>query len=104
MSLSGLTPGLSYTYKAYSDSGCATEIASETFSTFLSTLTASNLGVNGARLTLSDHTGDWWGKRTVPADNACTSKGTASTHDLSGLAAGTETATNANGGPRNRWD
>ena len=32
-SLSTLTAGTSYTYKAYSDSGCTTEIASTTFST-----------------------------------------------------------------------
>ena len=31
--LTGLTAGTSYTFKAYSDSACATEIASETFST-----------------------------------------------------------------------
>ena len=31
--LTGLTPGTPYTWKAYSDSGCSTEIASETFTT-----------------------------------------------------------------------
>ena len=40
--LSSLTAGTEYTYKAYGDSNCASEIASETFTT--SNVTVSNLG------------------------------------------------------------
>ena len=43
--LSNLTAGTSYTYKAYSDSGCATEIASETFT---AAVTVSNLSKSNA--------------------------------------------------------
>ena len=38
-----------------------------------------------ATLTLSGHTGNWWLKRTTPADTTCKPKGTAATEDLTGL-------------------
>ena len=41
--LTGLSVGTTYTYTAYSDSGCATELATATFTT-LSPVTVSNLG------------------------------------------------------------
>ena len=82
--LTDLSPGASYTYKAYSDSTCTTEIASETFSAAAS-LTASAIGISGATLTLSGHTTNWWLKRTTPADSTCKSKGTTITESLTSL-------------------
>ena len=86
-SLSGLSPGTSYTYKAYSDSTCTTEIASETFTTMTpaSALYATNITADSATLTLANRTGNWWLSRTTPADTTCKSKGTTYTEDLTGL-------------------
>ena len=50
------TAGTSYTFKAYSDSACATEIASETFSTPAS-LTALSITATTATLTID---GSYW--------------------------------------------
>ena len=89
-SLTGLTGGTAYTWKAYSDSGCATEIASETFSTV--GLTAGSLTQTTATLTLSNWTADWWHKKTVPATPAGTCVSVAAntlTASLTSLAAGT---------------
>ena len=83
VTLSGLTSGASYTYTAYSDSGCATEVASTAFST--QGLTASNVTATGATLTVTGHAGDWYYKYTVPATPADTCS--------SVVAAGTDTAT-----------
>ena len=89
-SLTGLTGGTAYTWKAYSDSGCTTEIASETFSTV--GLTAGSLTQTTATLTLSNWTADWWHKKTVPATPAGTCVSVAAntlTASLASLAAGT---------------
>ena len=52
-------------------------------------LAASSVTADSATLTLSHNAAPWWLKRTTPADTACTSKGTASTHSLANLTAGT---------------
>ena len=90
--LTTLTAGTSYTYKAYSGSGCATanELASETFTTPAS-LTASSITSTGATLTIAGHTTQWYYKADVGPDNTCqgpVASGT-STKDLTGLTAGT---------------
>ena len=89
-SLTTLDAGTSYTYKAYDKTNCnsADEIASETFST-LASLDASSVTADSATLTLDGHTGNWWLKRTTPADTNCVSKGMTYTHSLSSLDAGT---------------
>ena len=87
-----LTPGTSYTFKAYSDSSCNTEIggASATFTT-LSSLTASGIATNGATLALSGYSGDWYYKQTAPAAGDCSSSAISSgeTATLSDLTIGT---------------
>ena len=66
-SLATLTPGTNYTFKAYSDSSCSTELATVTFLTkpgqILTkpgqTLTLSAVKATTATLTINGHTGDW---------------------------------------------
>ena len=69
--LSGLTSATSYTYKAYDKSGCGNdnEIASVTFST--TTLTADDPSATTMRLTIANHTGDWYYKYTSPSSGQC---------------------------------
>ena len=80
----------SYTYKAYDKTGCnsADEILTLTFTTTADTMTASNVTHNSATLTLTGHVGNWWLKRTSPADANCKAKSTATTEGLSGLPTG----------------
>ena len=68
--LTSLTPGRSYTYTAYSDANCTNQIGSAITFTTLS-LTASNIAATKATLTLNQHSGNWWLKRTSPADTNC---------------------------------
>ncbi len=62
--LTGLTGGTNYTYKAYSDSGCATEITTASTDAEFSTvgLTAGSVTASGATLTLANWTNAWWYK------------------------------------------
>ena len=88
-SLTGLTEHTLYTYKAYDASGCtSTAIATLSFTTGSDELEASAITDSTATLTLSNHTGNWWLKRTTPADTTCKSKGTTATESLTNLIAG----------------
>ena len=89
-SLSSLTENSSYTWAAYSATGCdsSTRIADAAFSTV--GLTASGVTHNSATLTLRNHSGNWWLKRTTPADTTCKSKGTTATEALSNLSSNTD--------------
>ena len=90
--LSGLTPGTTYTYKAYSDSTCDTGnllATAPAFTTLLPTLTASEITVNSAKLTIDEHVGSWYVKQTAPTTGACSSAISRETHDVSSLNAGT---------------
>ena len=60
-----LAPETTYTYRAYTKSGCTAEdeIASATFTTQAAgttTLTVSNVTATTATLTVANHTGAWW--------------------------------------------
>ena len=73
--LSGLTGGTSYTYKAYSNSGCTTEITSASTDAKFSTvgLTANPVGQTTATLNLSNWTADWWhNKMSGTGSHTCT--------------------------------
>ena len=91
-SLANLTGGTSYTYKAYSDSACTTEITSGTTDAEFTTvgLSAGTPGQNSATLTLSNWTAAWWHKKTSgPGTASCASVGAnTGTASLSGLTAG----------------
>ncbi len=97
LELSNLTASTNYTYKAYNASSCAdaNEIAEQSFSTSAAApeLAASNVKETTATLTISNHTGDWYYKYTVPATPAgsCSSvvAGGTATASLTGLTGGT---------------
>ena len=52
-------------------------------------LTAGSITHNTATLTLAGYSGNWWLKRTTPADTTCKSKGTTATESLSSLTGNT---------------
>ena len=87
--LTGLTGGTTYTYTAYSKSGCnsADEIDTVTFTTV--GLTAGSFTLTGATLTLTGHTGNWWLKQTSPSTGTCTAGEADFSHALDTLTGGT---------------
>ena len=92
--LSGLTSGTTYTYKAYSGGGCADDdkIADVTFTTDPAPsvgLTASRVAETTATLTISNHSGSWYYKG-VQSGDSCSSEVAAgtSTANLAGLSKG----------------
>ena len=86
--LASLTGGRTYTWKAYSDSACTTEIASGTFSTI--SLTASSVEATTATLTIANHSGNWYHKYTSPSGGTCSSSAvTGLTASLASLTEGT---------------
>ena len=89
--LSGLTPGATYNYKAYSNSTCTTGnllATAPAFTTLSPTLTATNITLNSATLTIADHVGNWYVKRTAPTAGTCSSAISGDTHNISTLDAG----------------
>ena len=84
-SLSGLTAGSTYTYKAYGKSGCydADEIASHTFT--LGALGASNVIATKATHTLPGHTGDWYYQANAKPHDSCSAAQTKTTIRITGL-------------------
>ena len=86
-SLSGLHPGATYVYKAYSDSACTTEIARETFTT--PALAASIVASNTATLTLTGYTGNWYYKANKSPDGNCKGPVATATQDVTGLSPNT---------------
>ena len=84
-SVTNLTGSTTYTFKAYSASGCASanEIASTTFTTLAAGITATGITGTGATLNMTGYASAWSYKRTAgPADTTC-----------SDISAGTTTAT-----------
>ena len=92
--LTSLSPRTTYTYTAYSDSGCTTAVTSGTFTTLARTLTASSVTASKATLTIDGHTTAWYYKADTGPDsgtNTCrgpVSSGT-STKALTGLTSDT---------------
>ena len=77
--LAGLTAGTSYTYSAYSDSGCTADNLLATAAQFTTpALTVGSITSTGATLTLTGHTGTWSYKEIHPAAGTCASESTAS--------------------------
>ena len=88
--VTGLTAGTSYTFTAYSDSGCTTEIATANSVTTLSdpTLTASTTTHNATTLTISKWSGSWYYQHPVTGTCMEVVAGTSSVA-VTGLTAGT---------------
>ncbi len=85
-----LTPGMSYTFTAYTNSGCTTVIdAAPAFTT--PSLTTSELTATTVKLTIAGHTGDWSYKSATTGHTACTAvtAGTSSVYPV-GLGKGTK--------------
>ncbi len=91
LDLANLSGNTEYTYKAYSDSACGTQVARIVFRTLAApALTAGSLTASGATLTLANHTGDWWYDGTKRGGTAtpCTKAADASV-TVTGLDSGT---------------
>ena len=92
-SVTNLLGSTTYTFKAYSDSSCATEIATAAnFTTLPPVLTASGITGTAATLKLQGSSAAWYYKRVAgtPADTTCnTVAAGTSTASLSGLTANT---------------
>ena len=67
-----LEPKTTYTYKAYLDSGCASEVGSVTFKTPGLDNTLDS-GARTATLDIRNWTAAWWYKQIDPAGGSCTS-------------------------------
>ena len=90
--VTGLSPNVAYTFKAYSDSSCNTELATAAaFTTYQ--LAVSDVSDTTAKLTLSNYpAGDTWRyKHVTPSGGTCSSAIAAgtTTADLIGLTGGT---------------
>ena len=72
---SSLADSTSYTFKAYSDNGCTTELATAAATSTLAavTLTASDATANSLKLTIANHSGDWYYQYTTPSGGTCSS-------------------------------
>ena len=90
LSPTGLTPGTTYTYKAYWREFCVApdEIASVTFNTLPVELTADMITRTGARLNFNRGAA-WYYKQTSPEEGNCIARtGTQKTADLTDLSEG----------------
>ena len=90
--LSGLTDGTKYRYKVRAANATGDGVESDESAEATpadEALTASSVEAAAATLTLGNYAGNWWLKRTTPADTACKSKGTTYTEDLSSLSSNT---------------
>ena len=84
----GLTDGTDYQFKVRAVNATGTGAASDASTAVQpadESLTASSVEVTTATLTLGSYTGNWWLKRTTPADTTCKSKGTTATESLTSL-------------------
>ena len=90
-SLTGLTGGTSYTYKAYSKTGCNAADLISTDAAFSTVgLSAGSLTQRTATLTLANWATAWWHKQTSPAAGTCVSvAASTTTASLTGLTAAT---------------
>ena len=87
--LTGLSSNTTYTYTAYSDSACATQVAAASPFTTAPWLYVSDVDDTTATLFLSGHTGNWYYKANAAPHTACQGPVPAATIQvLTGLTAG----------------
>ena len=95
VSLTGLTAGTDYTYKAYSASGCAdaNELTTTTthavFQTAAPVLMVNTITRTAVTLNIANHTGAWWYKGEQ-SGASCVSAGSGREATVTGLSADTE--------------
>ena len=87
--ISGLSAG-SHTATAYKDSGCATQVASASFTIPQTYSLAASVNNGAAYLQISPSGGDWWYKVD---SGSCTKASSRNEGPISGLSAGSHTAT-----------
>ena len=89
--LTGLNANTTYTYEAFSDSGCTTANKLATAAAFTTPvgLTASNVAATTATLTIAGHSTDWHYKANTAPHTACQSAVSTSSTNLTGLSANT---------------
>ena len=88
--LTGLTASTSYTYSAYSDSGCSTLLATASqFTTLTPSLTASSVTGTTATLTIANHGGGNWYYKHTNTGATCDGPVSGTSKNLTGLTAGT---------------
>ena len=89
--ITGLSASTSYSFTAYSDGGCTAELATATLSTPAPavTLTPSDTTATSLKLTIANHSGNWYYKHTIPSDGQCSSAVSSSTAVASGLQSST---------------
>ena len=89
--LTGLSAATNYSFTAYSDRGCTTELATATLSTPAPgvALTTSNATATSLKLTITNHSGNWYYKHTIPSDGQCSNAVSDSTTVASGLQSST---------------
>ena len=85
--LTSLGTGTTYTYKAYADATCATEVGAVSFTTTAPTLTVTSVTHGSATLTIGGWTpstdGNWHYKHTSPSNGSCSAAQTGATATLS---------------------
>ena len=90
MSFWAMSDDTEHTFKAYSNSNCATEIASDSVKTLpAGKLTYADRQQTTADLRLDFHAGDWWYQANKAPHNTCTKAG-GSTITVTGLTADTD--------------
>ena len=90
--ITGLTNNTSYKLKVRAVNSVGESVASEASNAVTPkapALTAGSIQHATATLTLANHSGSWWLKRTTPASTNCKSKGTTATESLSSLTGNT---------------
>ena len=91
VALTGLSASTSYTFKAYSDSGCTTELATATVSTPAPaiTLTPSDATTTRLKLTIANYSGNWYYRYTTPSGGQCSNAVSGTTTIVGSLSSNT---------------
>ena len=86
-----LNAGTVYLYKAIEYEGSGTHETNEASATTPNApaLTASSISVTAATLTLTNHSGNWYYKKTAPTTGSCSATQTSASVNLTNLTAGT---------------
>ena len=89
--LMGLSASTGYSFTAYSDGGCTTELATAKVSTPAPavTLTPSDATANSLKLTITNYSGNWYYKHTTPSSGQCSNVVSGTTTTVSNLSSGT---------------
>ena len=82
-----LTAGTTYTFKAYTDSTCSTELVTAANFTTPS-LTSSNVADTTATITIANYTSSWWYKADTGPHSTCQGSVSSATVNLTNLVSG----------------